>query len=367
VAATTTTTTVANTPYKDWTVSVSPTSVSPGEKFSLEVSVTCPNKMNNGMYFGDPTGTPLFRYEIKNLSGASVVGGYAYKGKQVLSNNNYTVTWTQDVVSPTTNGDYTLQVYSAGAAADFIYCKMQMNARTNGPKANLSVGAAAITTTTSTSTSTTSTSTTIPTTTSTAIATTTTVPPLPVTPAVVERPNPSEPVVFIDGKPTTAEIIQSPVSLQVTVAGVVATVGGVSNGNNALALTDTGEIRVTNKEKVGVSLEGLLPKSRVDVWLYLRDGDEQKYLGSFGTTDNGVLAEEIQIPTGDLSGSADLVVSGVSTDGKKVIVGIPMQIVQVVNSNGATTSILAGLLFAVGGFFIFIVLRRRRDEVGEVL
>jgi len=340
-----TTTTIAKTSYTDWTISVSLTSVSPGETFSLEVSVTCPNKMNNGMYFGDPTGTPLFRYEIKNSSGFTSLGGYAYKGKQVLSNNNYTVTWTQGVVAPSTNGDYSVQVYSAGAAADYIYCKMQMNARTDGPKTSFTVSAV------STSTSTTATTT-----------TTTTIPPLPVPPAVIERPNPLEPVALIDGKPVVAEIVQSPVSLQVTVAGVVATVGGISSGTNALALTDTGEIRVTNREKIRVSLNGLLANSRIDVWLYTRDGKDQEYLGSYGTTANGALAEEIKIPTGDLAGSADLVMSGTNANGKKVTVGIPMQIVQVVNSGGATTSVLAGLLFAVGGFFIFLVLRRRRDE-----
>jgi ELWxxDGT repeat protein len=348
----TTTTTIAKTTYTDWTISATPSSVSPGEKFSLEVSVTCPNKMNNGMYLGDPTGTPLFRYEIKNSSGTSFVGGYAYKGKQVLSNNNYTVTWTQSVVAPSTNGNYSVQVYSTGAAADFIYCKMQMNARTNGPTVSVTVSALSPTTTTST--------TTIPT-------TTTTVPPLPAAPAVIERANPLEPVALIDGKPVAAEIVQSPVSLQVTVEGVVATVGGVSNGENALALTETGEIRVTNKEKVRISLDGLMPNSRVDVWLYTRNGKDQEYLGSYGTTANGGLAEEIKIPTGGLSGSADLVVSGTNASGKKVTVGIPMQIIQVVKSSGATTSVLAGLLFAVGGFFIFLVLRRRRDDEVEAL
>jgi hypothetical protein len=184
---------------------------------------------------------------------------------------------------------------------------------------------------------------------------------------VIERPNPLEPVALIDGKPVVAEIVQSPASLQVTVAGVVATVGGISSGTNALALTDTGEIRVTNKEKVRVSLNGLLANSRIDVWLYTRDGKDQEYLGSYGTTANGGLAEEIKIPTGGLSGSADLVVSGTNASGKKVTVGIPMQIIQVVKSSGATTSVLAGLLFAVGGFFIFLVLRRRRDDEVEAL
>ena len=487
-----TTTTIAKTPYKDWTVSASPLSVSPGEKFSLEVSITCPNKMNNGLYLGDPTGTPLLRYEIKNSSGTSVLGGYAYKGKQVLSNDNFTVTWTQGVVAPTTNGDYTVQVYSTGAAADYIYCKiLPMNSRTDGPKTSFSVGSVITTTSTSTTISPSaalpvagtrptevqawtvgangnnrvnpgeevtatiqlkcantmnsdaspwypemyfrlqrlaydeswpmgvpraatdqyeplvvgteskvmiySRKITVPSTpgvyTMTAFvrgdarglatcnfrdgyqtnswkvnlsivatATTTTIPPLPVAPEVLQRVNASEPVALVDGKPAAIETVESPASLEVAVDGMVATVGGISESNNPLALTSTGEIRVSNKETVQVSLKGLLPKSQVDVWLYSRDGKEQAYLGSFETSENGQIFEDVKIPSGKLSGGADLLISGTSANGKRVTVGIPMQIVQVVVSNGTLTSITAGLLSAIGGIFVFIVLRRKRED-----
>jgi hypothetical protein len=325
--------------------------------FSLEVSVTCPNKMNNGIYYGSPTGTPLFRYDIENSAGVSSSGGYVYRGKQVLSNNDFTVTWTQDVVAPTTNGSYTVQVYSAGAAADYIYCKMQMNSRTNGPKTSL--GVAIATTTTSTTSTTSSTSTTS--------TTTTTIPPLPVAPEVLERKDPTQPIGLVDGKPVAIEVVESPTSLEISAGGIVATVGGLSSGRNPLTLTADGEIRVTNKERVQVVLTGLLPASRVDVWLYTRDGKEQKYLGYFNTSGSGVLSEDIQIPSGRLSGSADILINARNAKDEKVSVGIPMQIVQVLTSNGSTTSIAAGLLFAIGSIFIFLILRRDREEEEEIL
>jgi hypothetical protein len=149
---TTTTTTAPKSAYSDWTIAVSPSSVTPAAKFSLEVSVACPNKMSNGFMYGTPTGTPLFKFDIENSSGTSVGGGEVWKGTQVLSNNNYTVTWTREISAPTTEGKYSVLVYSAGAAADYIYCKMQMNGRTNGPKTSLVVAAAVVPTTATTTT-----------------------------------------------------------------------------------------------------------------------------------------------------------------------------------------------------------------------
>jgi len=99
--------------------------------------------MSNGFMYGTPTGTPLFKFDIENSSGTSVGGGEVWKGKQVLSDNNYTATWTQELSAPKGEGTYSVLVYSAGAAADYIYCKMQMNGRTNGPKTSLVVAAMA--------------------------------------------------------------------------------------------------------------------------------------------------------------------------------------------------------------------------------
>jgi ELWxxDGT repeat protein len=151
-ATTTTTTTVKKTTNSDWTVSLSPSSVEPAGKFTMEVSVTCPNKMNNVIYLGTPSGTPLFKYEIKTATGVNISGGNVYGGSQVLSNNNYTATWTREINAPATEGTYTLQVYGNGAAADYIYCNLLINRRHNGPETSLTVGAISTTTTSTTTT-----------------------------------------------------------------------------------------------------------------------------------------------------------------------------------------------------------------------
>ena len=372
------TTTVAKTAYKDWTVSITPSTVAPTDNFSLEVSVTCPNKMNNVFYSGSPTGTPLFRYDVISTATSKVVdGGYAWRGTQVLSNNNYTVTWTQNVKAPASEGTFVVQVYSGGAAADYIYCKMQMNARTDGPKTTLTVTSetpavtiasptstttvASVTTTTPIARTTTTTSVARSTTTA-APTTTTAVPALPMQPDALNRVDLERPLAVIDGEPVEVEVVESPASLEVSVGGVVATVGGISGGSNPLALTENGEVEVTTEESVRFSLTGFQPNSKVDLWLYTRDKRKQAYLGSFTASNDGALTEDIQIPGGELAGAADLVISGINESGKRVSVGVPVQVVQVAQSNGYMRSLLAGLLFAIGGFFIFVVFRRREDE-----
>ena len=57
-----------------------------------------------------------------------------------------------------------------------------------------------------------------------------------------------------------------------------------------------------------------------------------------------------------------LVISGINDSGKRVSVSVPMQVVQVASSSGYMRSLLAGLFFAIGGFFIYLVLHRRDDE-----
>ena len=384
--ASVTTTTVPKTPYSDWTVSISPASVSPGDSFDLEVSVSCPNRMNNLFNTGTPTGTPLFKYEVVSTSTLRVLtSGDAWRGLQVLSNNGYTVTWTQSVSAPATVGTYTVQVYSVGAAADYLYCRiLPMNTRHDGPRTSLTVRSAVSATSTVAPTTTTITTTVAPTTTTVApttttsstlsptttqappSVTTTTVPPLPVPPDALERVDPSQPTAIVGGQPSVVDVVERPASLELTVGGVVATVGGVSGGNNPLALNDSGEVEVTTAESVRFTLEGFKPNSQVDLWLYSRDQAKQRFLGSFFADEVGAVSEDVDVRSADVTGSVDLVISGTNEEGESVSIGVPMQVVQIAKTNGFVFSLLAALLFAVGSFFTYKMLRRR-DDVTTIL
>jgi hypothetical protein len=304
--------------------------------------------------YGKPTGTPLFKFAIENSSGTSFGGGDVWKGTQVLSNNNYTVTWTQDVVAPTVNGDYTVEAYSAGAAADFIYCKMQMNGRTNGPKTSLVVAAAVVPTTTTTTTTTT----TVPVTTTTS----TTIPPLPESPGSLNRETPSQPVVLVGGVATTPEVVQSPSSLTVSAGGVEVSLGSVTNSNNKIALTVDGVVPISSNDNLSLEIGGFVPATKVDVWLYSKSGNDPRYLRSFTVSNLGTTSLKIDLPDDVESGAGDVVISGTNKFGKRVTVAVPVQITAMTKSSGFTSSLLGGFLFAIGGFFIFLVLRRRDEE-----
>jgi hypothetical protein len=315
--------------------------------------------MSNGFMYGTPTGTPLFKFDIENSSGTSVGGGEVWKGTQVLSNNNYTVTWTREFSAPNTEGTYSVLVYSAGAAADYIYCKMQMNGRTNGPKTSLVVAATVVPTTTTSTTSTTSTTTTtIPITTTTS----TTIPPLPESPASLDRETPSQPVVLVGGVVTTPEVLQSPSSITVTAGGVEVSVGAVTDSNNKVALTPDGVVPVSSRDNLSLEIGGYVPATKVDVWLYSKSGSDPRYLRSFTVSSSGTASLEIELPDDVASGAGDVVISGSNKFGKRVTVAVPVQITAMTKSSGFTSSLLAGSLFAIGGFFIFLVRRRREEE-----
>ena len=328
--------------------------------------------MNNAYYVGTPSGTTLFRYEFKTASGVVVGGGNVFVGSQVLSNNNYTVTYTLDVQAPRAEGTYTLQVYGTGAAADYIYCNLLQNRRHDGPRASLSVAAAVSPTTTSTTSTSTTTTTTIPPITTTTVPRTTTepvttttsstIPPLPESPGALERENPTQPVALVGGVATTPAVVQSPSSLTVTVGGVEISVGAVTNSNNNVALTPAGEVPVSTDDNFSLEIDGLLPASTVDVWLYPHSGDDPRYLRSFTVSDVGAAAIEIDVPGDVASGAGDIVISGSNESGERVTVGVPVQITIAAKTGGFASSLLAGVLFAIGGFFIFMVLRRRDEK-----
>ena len=122
-------------------------------------------------------------------------------------------------------------------------------------------------------------------------------------PELLERNNPSQSVAIVGGRPRVVEVVEQPASLELTIGGVVATIGGISGAKNPLALNDSSEVEVTTTESLRFSLEGLRSKSEVDLWLYARDQEKQKFLGTFSTDGDGVLVEDVSMHADDLTGS----------------------------------------------------------------
>ena len=119
---------------------------------------------------------------------------------------------------------------------------------------------------------------------------------------------------------------------------------------------------VSTDDNFSIEIDGLLPASTVDVWLYPKSGDDPRYLRSFTVSDLGAAAIEIDMPGDVASGAGDIVISASNESGERVTVGVPVQITVAAKMGGFTSSLLAGVLFAIGGFFIFMVLRRRDEK-----
>jgi hypothetical protein len=161
---------------------------------------------------------------------------------------------------------------------------------------------------------------------------------------------------------TTPEVVQSPSSLTVTAGGVEISLGSVTNSNNKIALTVDGVVPVSSSDNLSLEIGGFVPATKVDVWLYPKSGSDPRYLRSFTVSNLGTTSLKIDLPDDVESGAGDIVISGSNKFGKRVTVAVPVQITAMAKSSGFTSSLLAGSLFAIGGFFIFLVRRRREEE-----
>jgi hypothetical protein len=198
--------------------------------------------------------------------------------------------------------------------------------------------------------------------TTTTSASTTTIPPLPVEPGALNRADTTQPVVLIGGVISTPEIVQDPSSLTLFIGDVIIGVDTDSSNGNNMALTVDGRLRLKDGNSTNIKLGGFKPSSEVQLWIIQELRKTQKYLGSYMVDIQGGLDTSIEIPSGLGSGNADLVLSGKNVDGSDVVVGLPVLLEVTTSSGGFTESLFAGLLFAIGALFIFLVMRKKRDD-----
>jgi hypothetical protein len=121
-------------------------------------------------------------------------------------------------------------------------------------------------------------------------------------------------------------------------------------------------VPISSNDNLSLEVGGFVPATKVDVWLYSKSGNDPRYLRSFTVSNLGTTSLKIDLPDDVESGAGDIVISGTNKSGKRVTVAVPVQITAMTKSSGFTSSVLGGSLFAIGGFFIFLVLRRRDKE-----
>lgn len=181
-------------------------------------------------------------------------------------------------------------------------------------------------------------------------------------PTSLNRVNTNQPVVIIDGVASTPTIVQDPSSLSLTVGDIAVQVNTTTQNGNELGLTDDGRLRLVNGNEAGMQLGGFQSSSEVQVWVVQGTHANQKYLGMYTTDSDGTLTISVKIPRDLGNGNADLVVSGTTPDGSDMVVGLPVVLEMTSSSSGFTYTLSTGLLFAIGAMFIYLVLRRRKED-----
>jgi hypothetical protein len=312
--------------------------MNPGDEVSVVVQLKCAKVMNSGgapwypdMYFR----LQKLTYDESWTMGVPQAGTDTFTAQTTGSESNVML-YSRTITAPTTPGVYTMTAYVRGDSRGVDTCNFRDGYQTNSFKVSFSVLA--------------------PTT------TTTTIPPLPESPGSLNRDTPSQPVVLVGGVATTPEVVQSPSSLTVTAGGVEISLGSVTNSNNKIALTVDGVVPVSSNDNLSLEIGGFVPATKVHVWLYSKSGGDPRYLRSFTVSNVGTTSVKFKLPDDVESGAGDIVISGSNKFGKRVSVAVPVQITAMVKSSGFTSSLLGGSLFAIGGFFIFLVLRRREEE-----
>jgi hypothetical protein len=121
-------------------------------------------------------------------------------------------------------------------------------------------------------------------------------------------------------------------------------------------------VPVSSTDNLVLKIDGFVPTTKVVVWLYSKSGSKPHYLHSFTVPIAGTATLNIDLPDDIESGAGDIVISGTNKFGKRVTVAVPVRVTSITRSSGFTPSLLGGSLFAVGAFFIYLVLRRREEE-----
>lgn len=151
-------------------------------------------------------------------------------------------------------------------------------------------------------------------------------------------------------------IITSSGTLRASIAGVTST-GAVA------PLDSDGNVRVGNKGRIRVGVEGFAPGSLVEVWLY----SDPTRLGAVAVGDSGTARGDLAIPSSVKDGLHRAVLRGTSDRGATVQVAVSVVVGEPggISPTGRALLVVALVIAALSALFLPAVLRRRRDDENE--
>jgi hypothetical protein len=177
---------------------------------------------------------------------------------------------------------------------------------------------------------------------------------------------PLESIGLVNGSPIPVTLIpnSSNTGLVVEGDGFTITLSAFSASGERPNLSTDGRLVLNAQSVASFSGSGFAPNSRVVIWLF----SEPTELGSVTTDSTGSFEGKLPLPPAITAGDHTVQLNGETTDGeaRSVSVGVVVADAPVAPVN-FTTTILLGLAFVVGSFFLWFFLFRRRDSDQEKL
>jgi hypothetical protein len=162
----------------------------------------------------------------------------------------------------------------------------------------------------------------------------------------------------IDGKEVKVNITRVNNQIVVSGAGVTMTMSVVSVNNERVPLDSIGGLRFGSGDRVVMQAVGLAPGEEVTLWAF----STPTSLGTVKADANGKIAGTFKMPSTLEKGDHRLVLQGLNSDGKKIVLGVGVGVGQVEKSS-SLSRILIAVPIALAVFFGVVLptqARRRR-------
>ena len=165
----------------------------------------------------------------------------------------------------------------------------------------------------------------------------------------------------IDGKEVKVNITRVNNQIVVSGAGVTMTMSVVSVNNERVPLDSIGGLRFGSGDKVVMQAVGLAPDEEITLWAF----STPTSLGTVKADANGKIAGTFKMPSTLEKGDHRLVLQGLNSDGKKIVLGVGVGVGQVEKSS-SLSRILIAVPIALAVFFGVVLptqARRRRRRI----
>jgi hypothetical protein len=165
---------------------------------------------------------------------------------------------------------------------------------------------------------------------------------------------------FVDGKSATVSVTRSNNKIVASVAGITATISGITPEGKIVALDSQGILRLNQKDKLSIEASGYLPGEKVSTWIY----STPISLGENAADEAGNSSMIFGLPKTLESGDHRIVLDGSNSASLPVVLGIGISVGSLDQSSSVSRILITVpvLLAIFAGILIPAVSRRRKRQ-----